>query len=113
MKSVTSTIMFGVGSRHETRSINGISHFVEHVMFKGTEKRPTTLDISKELDSVGASYNAFTSKEVTSYYIKLAKEHIDTSLDILQDMLKNSKFDAKEIIRERGVITEELKFHSQ
>jgi predicted Zn-dependent peptidase len=111
LESVTTTITFGVGSRYETKPINGISHFLEHMMFKGTVNRPTTLEISKELDSVGAEYNAFTSKEMTSYYIKLASKHIDTALDMLQDVLKNSIFKAEEVIRERGVITEELNMY--
>ncbi len=109
--SVTTTILFGVGSRYEKREIGGISHFLEHMMFKGTTRRPTTLEISKELDGLGADYNAFTSKEITCYYIKLASKHVDTAIDMMQDMLKNSTHDLKEIERERGVIIEEINMY--
>src|SRR3989338_2057451 len=76
-QTATVLVLVGTGSRYETKEINGISHFLEHMMFKGTEKRPKTLDISQELDAVGAEYNAFTSKEYTGYYAKAAKEHFD------------------------------------
>lgn len=109
--SVTILIMFKVGSRYETPDINGSSHFIEHLMFKGTTKRPTTLDISKELDGVGADYNAFTSKDTTGYYVKVDARQLPMAIDILQDMLFNSLFDAKEIDRERGVIIEEINMY--
>jgi predicted Zn-dependent peptidase len=110
-KAVTVLFMFGVGSRHEAAEINGASHFIEHLMFKGTKKRPTTLDISRALDRVGAEFNAMTSKDYTGYYIKINYENIDLAVDILSDMLLNSKFDAKEINRERGVIIEEINMY--
>ncbi len=69
-KTVTVLVLVGTGSKYETKEINGISHFLEHMMFKGTTKRPGYLDISRELDSIGAEYNAFTSKEYTGYYAK-------------------------------------------
>ena len=69
-ETVTVLVLVGTGSRYETRDINGISHFLEHLMFKGTTKRPGALDISTELDAIGAEYNAFTSKEYTGYYVK-------------------------------------------
>lgn len=109
--SVTILIMFKVGSRYETPDINGSSHFIEHLMFKGTSKRPTTLDISKELDGVGADYNAFTSKDTTGYYVKVDAKQLPLATDILQDMLFNSLFDSKEIDRERGVIIEEINMY--
>lgn len=109
--SVTILIMFKVGSRYETPDINGSSHFIEHLMFKGTTKRPTTLDISKELDGVGADYNAFTSKDTTGYYVKVDARQLPMAIDILQDMLFNSLFDPKEIDRERGVIIEEINMY--
>jgi len=80
-------------------------------MFKGTERRPNTLAISKELDSVGAEYNAFTGKDHTGYYIKIAAEKADLAMDMLSDMLHHSKFDAKELNRERGVIKEEIRMY--
>ncbi|MDP2655957.1 MAG: pitrilysin family protein [bacterium] len=107
-KSVTVLVLHGVGSRHETKKINGISHFLEHMMFKGTKRRPSTLSISKELDGVGAEYNAYTSKDYTGYYIKIASEHLELALDILSDMLFHSVYVDKEIQREKKVICEEL-----
>lgn len=107
-KTVTVLVIFGVGSRYEHKKINGISHFIEHMMFKGTQRRPTTLSISKELDSVGAEYNAYTGKDLTGYYVKINKEHLALALDILSDMLFNSKFDSAELEREKKVICEEI-----
>jgi len=110
-KAVTVLVLTKVGSRYETKRINGISHFVEHLMFKGTTKRPNTLAISKLLDGVGAEYNAFTSKDHTGYYVKINSEHLDLALDVVSDMLNNSKFDPQEIDRERGVIIEEINMY--
>lgn len=110
-QTVTVLVMFAVGSRYEQKNINGISHFIEHMMFKGTKKRPTTLDISKELDGVGAGYNAYTSKDVTGYWVKISKDRLELALDIVSDMLYNSKFDGKEIEREKTVICEELRMY--
>lgn len=110
-KAVTVLVIAKVGSRYETGNIRGISHFLEHMSFKGTNKRPTALSISKELDSVGAEFNAYTSKDHTAYYIKADARHIDLALDLLSDMLFNSKLDAKEVERERGVIIEEMNMY--
>lgn len=109
--AVTIMPLVPVGSRYETQPLNGISHFLEHLMFKGTQRRPNTLDISKALDGVGAEYNAYTSKDHTLYYIKLAAQHLEMGLDLLSDMLFHSVFDAKEIERERGVILEEMNMY--
>ncbi len=106
--ATTVLVLFPVGSRYETQELNGVSHFIEHMMFKGTTKRPTTLDISRELDGFGAEYNAYTSKDFTGYYVRIDTSRLDTALDIVSDMLWNSKFDAEEIEREKGVIAEEL-----
>jgi len=111
-RATTIMFMFGVGSRFESPELNGISHFLEHMYFKGTEKRPTTLDISKELDSVGAGFNAYTGEEATGYFVRVSSEHFDLGLDILTDMLFNSKFDEKEIEREKGVIIEEINMYN-
>ncbi|PIW37131.1 MAG: hypothetical protein COW24_01575 [Candidatus Kerfeldbacteria bacterium CG15_BIG_FIL_POST_REV_8_21_14_020_45_12] len=108
---VTALVLFKVGSRHETKSINGISHFLEHLFFKGTEHRPTTLDISRELDGVGAEFNAFTSKDYTGYYVKVASRHTALAVDILEDILFHPIFDPAEIDRERGVIIEEINMY--
>ena len=110
-KSVTVLVMVATGSRYETKEINGISHFLEHMMFKGTTKRPGTLDISQELDSIGAEYNAFTGKEYTGYYVKCAADRVDVALDVISDIFQNSKFDSKEMDKERGPIKEEINLY--
>jgi len=110
-KAVTVLVLLPVGSRYEMPGINGASHFIEHLMFKGTKRRPTSLDITKELDSVGAEFNAFTSKDHTGYYIKAAADEIELAFDILSDMIFNSVFDPKEITKEKGVIIEEINMY--
>ncbi|OIO48381.1 MAG: hypothetical protein CO042_03670 [Parcubacteria group bacterium CG_4_9_14_0_2_um_filter_41_8] len=110
-KAVSVLVMARVGSRYESKKDNGISHFVEHLMFKGTKRRPTTLDISQELDSIGADYNAFTGKEATGYYIKAGKENLSLCCDMISDMLQNSTFISEEIERERGTILEEINMY--
>ncbi len=110
-KAVTVLILLPVGSRYEDKRINGVSHFIEHLMFKGTKKRPTSLDITKELDSVGAEFNAFTAKDHTGYYVKIAYENIGLAFDILSDIIFNSIFDENEIQKERGVIIEEINMY--
>ena len=110
-QAVTVLFLFGVGSRYESKQINGASHFLEHLMFKGTKKRPSTLAISRELDSVGAEFNAMTSKDYTGYYIKINKDKLELAIDILSDMLLNSVFKESEINRERGVIVEEINMY--
>lgn len=110
--AVTVLILLGVGSRHETKNINGVSHFIEHLVFKGTKKRPTSLDITKELDAVGAEYNAFTAKDHTGYFIKGPAKKIELAFDILSDMIFNSTFNSLEIDKERGVIIEEINMYN-
>lgn len=107
-RTVTVLVLVATGSRYETKEISGISHFLEHLMFKGTRKRPGYLDISEELDSLGADYNAFTSKEYTGYYVKCAADRVDNALDIISDIFQNSKFDEGEMDKERGPIKEEI-----
>jgi predicted Zn-dependent peptidase len=109
--SVTFLILVGTGSKYETKDINGISHFLEHMFFKGTAKRPSTLKIAETLDMVGGEYNAFTSKEVTGFWAKVEKSKQDIALDWISDIFLNSKFDEKEIEREKGVILEELNMY--
>lgn len=111
MESATVLVMAGAGSRYETRKNSGISHFLEHMAFKGTEKRPTAMDISSLIDGMGGEFNAFTGKETTGYYIKSAKHKVETSLDVLSDMLLHSKFDPEEIEKEKGVIIEEINLY--
>lgn len=110
-KTATILVMVGTGSKYETRKNSGISHFLEHMFFKGTVKRPNTLIISSILDGIGAEFNAFTGKETTGYWVKAAADKIELALDVVSDMLFNSKFDSREIEREKGVIIEELNMY--
>jgi len=107
-KAATVLALYRVGSRYEQKKYNGVSHFIEHMMFKGTKRRPDTDAISRELDSVGAEYNAFTGKDVTGYWVKIDSRHLPMAMDVLHDMLYASKFDDKELQRERKVIMEEI-----
>ena len=107
MLSVSIGILVKTGSMNENAVENGISHFIEHIMFKGTEKR-TAFEISENIDSVGAQINAFTSKELTCYYTKSTTDHVQTTLDILSDIFFNSKFEKQELEKEKGVVLEEI-----
>jgi predicted Zn-dependent peptidase len=108
VNSVACFVMLAAGSRYETSESKGIAHFAEHMFFKGTEGRPTARAISTEIDSIGGEFNAFTGKELTGYYVKSASETRDVALDVLVDMLRNSRFDPAEIDKEKGVILEEM-----
>lgn len=110
-ETVTVLIGAATGSRYETRRENGLSHFLEHLFFKGTKKRPTALSISEELDGVGGEYNAFTSKDRTEYYAKVDKKHAALALDVVSDIFLNSTLPAEEIERERGPILQELNMY--
>jgi len=107
-RSVSIGVWVKVGSRHEPEEIGGVSHFIEHLFFKGTEKR-TAKDIAIEMDSIGGEMNAFTSQETTTYYAKVVDEHLPVAIDILSDILLHSKFDPLEMEKERKVILEEIK----
>lgn len=109
--SVTVMSLIEAGSEYETKDKNGISHFLEHMFFKGTEKRPTSLDISREFDSIGAKYNAFTGNELTGYYGKAHPKFFDKILDIISDMYLNPKFPEAEMEKEKGVIIEEINMY--
>ena len=109
--TATALVIIKTGSKYENRENNGLSHFLEHMFFKGTAKRPNTLALSSELDSLGGEYNAFTAKEFTGYWVKVAAAKLPSALDIISDMLLNSKMDAEEIEREKGVIIEELNMY--
>ncbi len=106
--SVTCLVVLAAGSRYETPESKGIAHFAEHMFFKGTERRPTARTISTEIDAIGGEFNAFTGKEITGYYVRCGAETRDTALDVLTDMLLNSRFDETEIEKEKGVILEEM-----
>lgn len=110
-QTVTVLLVVRTGSKYESRKESGLSHFLEHMFFKGTLKRPTALILSSELDSIGGEYNAFTSKEYTGYWIKVSADKIAVALELVSDMLLNSKFEAEEIEREKGAIVEELNMY--
>src|SRR3990167_8422841 len=95
-EAVTLLVLVGVGSKYETKKINGISHLLEHMIFKGTKKRPNTLDITRELDRAGGFYNAFTGKEFMGYWIKVDARYFNLSCDIVSVMIFNSLFKKEE-----------------
>ena len=106
--AATILVLVEAGSEYETKEINGLSHFLEHLCFKGTKKRPRSIDISAELDSIGAVYNAFTGHQYTGYFAKADKKHFNKILDVVSDMYLNPIFELEEIEKERGVIIEEI-----
>jgi len=108
VRSVSVCLYIGVGSRYENGSEAGISHFIEHLLFKGTEKRPTALDISAAIEGVGGTFNGGTDKELTVFWSKVAQPHFHLALDVLVDMLLNSTFDPLEVEKERQVIIDEI-----
>lgn len=110
VRSVAIGVWVDVGSRDENEENSGISHFIEHMMFKGTTHR-SAKQIAEELDAVGGQLNAFTTKEYTCYYAKTLDEHFDLALDLLSDMLFHSKFAQEDIDREKNVIIEEIKMY--
>ena len=109
--SVTVMSMIETGSEYESKNKNGISHFLEHMFFKGTKNRPKSIDISKEFDGMGADHNAFTSNEVTAYYGKAAPKYFDKILNIISDMYLNPTFPEVEMEKEKGVIIEEINMY--
>jgi predicted Zn-dependent peptidase len=108
IRSVSIGIWIKTGSRHESAEWNGISHFVEHMVFKGTQNR-TAEQIAREVDSVGGNMDAFTAKECICFDVKVLDDHLPTAVDILSDLVLNPIFEPKELVRERGVILEEIK----
>lgn len=110
-QTATVVVMVGVGSRYESEKQAGLSHFIEHMFFKGTQKRPNTLAISETLDSIGGEYNAFTSKDKTGYYAKVDSKHIKVALDVVSDIYLNSKIDAQDLEKEKGTILQELNMY--
>ncbi|MCK4635352.1 MAG: insulinase family protein [Candidatus Moranbacteria bacterium] len=110
-ETVTVLVMSGVGSRYENKQEAGLSHFVEHMLFKGTKKRPNTLAISEELDAIGGEFNAYTGKSRTAYYAKTDANHFNAALDVISDIFLNSKIETKEINRERGTILQEMSMY--
>jgi predicted Zn-dependent peptidase len=110
-KAVTVLVLVGTGSKYETRDNNGISHFLEHMFFKGTDKRPNTMAISDPLDRAGGIFNAFTGEEYTGYWAKVESSQFDLALDVVSDIFLNSKLEQAEIDKERGVIIEEINMY--
>jgi len=109
--TVTVLVLVEAGSKYETKKVNGISHFLEHMCFKGTLKRPKAIDISKELDALGSQYNAFTAQEYTGYYAKSDAKHFRKIFDIVSDIYLNSTFPEIEMEKEKGVIIEEINMY--
>ncbi|MCD6148565.1 insulinase family protein [bacterium] len=107
-QTVTILVLVGTGSKYEKKDISGISHFLEHMFFKGTKERPSPLDVAQTLDGVGGMYNAFTSQEYTGYFAKVASGHFNLALDWVSDIFLNSTLPEKEIEKEKGVIIEEI-----
>ena len=101
-KTATVLVMVGAGSKYENKKSSGISHFLEHMFFKGARKWKDTLSISSELDGIGAEFNAFTGAEYTGYWIKAESGKLPLALDVVSDMLLYSKMDEGEIEREKG-----------
>ncbi|MBU2213572.1 insulinase family protein [Patescibacteria group bacterium] len=109
--SITVLVFAGAGSRYEEEKERGISHFLEHMFFKGGKKYKSTREVSVAIDGVGGEFNAFTGKEYAGYYVKVASQHIDLGCDVLSDMLINARFPQEDIERERGVIMEEERMY--
>lgn len=110
VRSISLGIWVKNGSVNESRELNGISHFIEHMMFKGTAKR-NARDIAEEMDAVGGQINAYTTKEYTCYHTRMLDKHFDIAFDILSDMFLNSKFSDEDILKERNVIIEEINMY--
>jgi len=111
--AATVLVLTKVGSRYEPDAIWGGSHFIEHLMFKGTTRRPNTIDISRTLDRYGANYNAYTGKDLTGYYVKIDGEKVGVAIDLLHDMMYHSLYDSVEMDKERRVIIEEIKMYEE
>ncbi|MDP3986276.1 MAG: pitrilysin family protein [Candidatus Veblenbacteria bacterium] len=109
--SATVLALVHIGSRHENVTEKGLSHVLEHMLFKGTQKWPTAKELSQTLDGVGADYNAFTSKEHTGYYVKVASQHLPLAIDVVADMVWQPRLDGAELGREKKVICEEIKMY--
>jgi len=109
--TATVLVLVEAGSKYEEKKVNGISHFLEHMCFKGTTKRPKAIDISKELDALGSQYNAFTAQEYTGYYAKSDARHFSKIFDVVSDIYLNSTFPEVEMQKEKGVIIEEINMY--
>lgn len=110
-EAITVLVLVGTGSKYETKDTSGISHLLEHMLFKGTKTKPTPIDIVEPLDRVGGVYNAFTGEEYTGYFAKVSADNFDLALDVISDIYLNSKLDEKEMQKEKGVIIEEINMY--
>ena len=111
-ETVTFMVLIGVGSRYETPRQAGLSHFLEHMFFKGTQTRPTTLEIAEAIDNVGGEFNAFTSEEYTGFFVKVDSKHLERGADVVSDILLRPLFEPEEIEKEKGVIIEEIRMYT-
>src|SRR6266478_2403140 len=109
--SASLVLMFAGGSRLEDERLAGVSHFIEHLYFKGTKKRPSSKEIADAIEGVGGFVNASTDKELTAYWARVPSEHMALGLDVLFDIVSNSKLDPADVERERMVILEELRMY--
>src|SRR5437764_7012257 len=109
--STSVVFMFGGGSRLEADRLAGVSHFIEHLFFKGTQRRPTSKEIADAIEGVGGFINASTDKELTAYWARVPSEHMNLGFDVLFDIVANSKLDPADVERERMVILEELRMY--
>src|SRR5438309_8040311 len=109
--SASLVLMFGGGSRLEDDRLAGVSHFIEHLFFKGTRRRPTSKEIADAIEGIGGFINASTDKELTAYWARVPAEHLELGLDVLLDVVSNSKLAPADVERERTVILEELKMY--
>ena len=107
VETIALGVWLNIGTRHEKKSENGIAHMLEHMAFKGTTTR-TALDISKAIEDVGGYMNAYTSREMTAYYVRVLRKDVELAVDILSDILQNSTFDQEEFVREQGVVIQEI-----
>lgn len=110
-RTATVLVLVSTGSKYETNKEGGIAHFLEHLCFKGTEKRPTAMHISSELDGLGAEYNAFTGHEYTGYYAKVASHHLNNAIDLIGDIYCNPLISSDDVEREKGVICDEINMY--
>ena len=110
-KSCTVLCLVGAGSRYETKDINGISHFLEHMFFKGAKKYTNAAAVASAIDGIGGDFNAFTGKEYAGYFVKCASHQKEVAFDVIGDMMLNATFQQEEIEKERGVILEEYNMY--
>jgi predicted Zn-dependent peptidase len=110
-RAATCLVLVGTGSKYERKEISGISHFLEHMLFKGTKKRPRPIDVAEPLDKIGGIFNAFTGEDYTGYFAKVASEQLDLALDWVSDIYLNSLLPEREIKKEKGVLIEEINMH--